>query len=173
MKVYLASALTHVPENEFLDYTQMLHKFASFLSSQGRNRVSYALMDSDPQLAMKPARDKPRLCYLWDKGMVEGAEVVVAEASYPSIGLGIELQIAQARDIPIILCFDHSSKRRSVRKIYENPDRQLHELQVGEGFVSLMALGLPNLFSVVPYADPNDCFSETLKLLDVLDEGRT
>jgi len=29
----------------------------------------------------------------------------VAEASFPSTGLGIELQIASERSIPIVLCF--------------------------------------------------------------------
>lgn len=173
MKIYLASALTHVPDQDFPGYTSMLHRLARQLMNHGRNQVRYALMNSDPQLAAKPPRDKPRLCYLWDKGMVEDADVVVAEASFPSIGLGIELQIAEANDIPVILCFEHSEVKRSHRKFYVNPDHQRHQLQIGEGFVSLMALGLPNLFSLVPYSDERDCFQETLRLLEVLDEGET
>lgn len=173
MKIYLASALTHVPEEEFTNYTAMLHRFALDLSHGERNQVRYALMNSDPQLAAKPPRDKPRLCYLWDKGMVEDADVVVAEASFPSIGLGIELQIAESNDIPVILCFEQSESKRSQRKFYENPDHKRHQLQIGDGYVSLMALGLPNLFSLVPYSDEQACFRETRRLLEVLDEGET
>jgi len=173
MKIYLASALTHVPEDEFINYTSMLHRFASELGQRGKNQVRYALMNSDPQLAAKPPRVKPRLCYLWDKGMVEEADVVVAEASFPSIGLGIELQIAEANDIPVILCFERSESKRSQRKFYENPDNQRHQLQIGDGYVSLMALGLPNLFSLVPYSEERGCFRETLRLLEALDEGET
>ncbi|HHQ4457647.1 hypothetical protein FT688_11730 [Aeromonas hydrophila] len=168
MKIYLASALTHVPENEFLNYTSMLHRFASVLSDQGQNQVLYALMNSDPQLAKKPPRDKPRLCYLWDREMVEDADVVVAEASFPSIGLGIELQIAEMNNIPVILCFEQSESKRSHQKFYENPDNQLHQLQIGDGYISLMALGLPNLFSLVPYSDERECFLETRRLLGML-----
>lgn len=173
MKIYLASALTHVPEQEFFAYTSMLHRFAQELANRGRNQVRYALMNSDPQLAEKPSRDKPRLCYLWDKGMVEEADVVVAEASFPSIGLGIELQIAEAKDIPVLLCFEQSESKRSQRKFYENPDHKRHQLQIGDGFISLMALGLPNLFSLVPYSEERECVRETLRLLKVLDERET
>lgn len=173
MKIYLASALTHVPEHEFLNYTSMLHRFAFELGKQGRNQVRYALMNSDPQLASKPPRDKPGLCYLWDRAMVEEADVVVAEASYPSTGLGIELQIAETKDIPIILCFEQADLKRSHQKFYENPDHQRHELQIGDGYVSLMALGLPNLFALVPYFDERSCFLETLKLLELIYEEQT
>ncbi len=173
MKIYLASALTHVPDDVFKDYTSMLHRFALQLENLGKHQVRYALMNSDPQLAEKPSRDKPRLCYLWDKGMVEEADVVIAEASFPSIGLGIELQIAEAKDIPVILCFEQSEAKRSLEKYYENPDHTRHQLQIGDGFISLMALGLPNLFSLVPYSKEDDCFRETLRLLEVLNDEET
>lgn len=100
--------------------------------------------------------------------MVEEADLVIAEASYPSIGLGIELQIAEARGIPLIICHERSEAKRSQSKFYENPDRKRHELQIGDGFVSLMALGLPNLLSVLPYSEERELITEIHRLVKAL-----
>lgn len=103
MKIYLACGLTHVPRDEFESYVELLHKMAEHMATNFKADVKYALKDSDPQLAHKPFEDRARLCYLWDKEMVEWADVIIAEASYPSTGLGIELQLACSQETPIIL----------------------------------------------------------------------
>jgi len=36
---------------------------------------------------------------------VQQSDLVIADASYPSIGMGVELQIAENMGIPIIICF--------------------------------------------------------------------
>ncbi len=85
--------------------------------------------------------------------MVQRADLVVAEATFPSTGLGIELQIAEANGIPIVVCFKRSPEHRIPPAEYETPDHARHTLQIGEGYVSLMALGLPTIFKVVAYED--------------------
>jgi hypothetical protein len=91
----------------------------------------YALVNSDPQLAAKPLEERARLCYLWDRNMVEHAELVIAEASFPSTGLGIEMQIAESEGTPIILCFrDFLGTNKVENVLYENPDHSRHSLQV-------------------------------------------
>jgi hypothetical protein len=130
--------------------------------------VRYALVDSDPQLAEKPFEERARLCYLWDREMVREAELVIAEASFPAIGLGIELQIAEANDTPILLCFRDYHANRATPVDYVNPDQSTHSLQIGEGFVSLMALGLPSVYRIIQYEDREDGLgriSETVRLL--------
>ncbi len=113
MKIYLACGLTHVPRDMFSDHCDFLHKLAERLRSEpARHEVKYALIDSDPQLGEKPFAERARLCYLWDREMVGEADLVIAEASFPAIGLGIELQIAEANDTPILLCF--RDYRRSI-----------------------------------------------------------
>jgi hypothetical protein len=88
--------------------------------------------------------------------MVEEAELVIAEASFPSTGLGIELQVAAARGTPVILCFRDFGSNRVSPVVYENPDHVRHELQIGEGYVSLMALGVPTVVRVVRYRSSSD-----------------
>ena len=64
-------------------------------------RAVDAGIGSDPQLAEKPPKERASLCYTWDRRMVEEADLVIAEASFPSTGLGIELQIADTEDVEV------------------------------------------------------------------------
>lgn len=118
--------------------------------------VTYALVNSDPQLASKPFEERARLCYVWDRRMVEDADLIIAEASFPSTGLGIEMQLAENKRTPIILCFRDFGANKVDAIEYENPDHSHHHLQVGDGFVTLMALGVPSIFKVIKYADVDD-----------------
>ncbi|WP_158684192.1 hypothetical protein [Methylobacterium sp. 285MFTsu5.1] len=155
MKIYIACGLTHVPRHEFTSYVQLIHALAQDLRDSGHS-VKYALVDSDPQLEEKPFEDRAKLCYLWDREMVSDADLVVGEASYPSIGLGIELQVAEAAGTPAMLIFRRDPILRADSVRYENPDHSVHGLQVGEGYVSLMALGLPNVVTVFGYEEADE-----------------
>lgn len=169
MNVYVACALTAVPRSEFAGYALFIHNLASALKENGCKNVKYALVDSDPQLADKPIKDRARLCYLWDREMVEKADVIIADASFHSIGLGIELQIAEARNTPIILCYRKNDSKRLAPVDYDNPDHSRHTLQIGEGYVSLMAIGIPCVFRTLGYSSDEEGIGlviETIKLLD-------
>ena len=171
MKIYLACSLTHVPRAEFAAYVEFLQGLAEHLTVQHGAEVKYALRDSDPQLSQKPFTDRARLCYIWDKEMVEWSDLVVAEASYPSTGLGIELQIACSREIPVVIAFKLDEGHKAPPVKYHTSDHHVHSLQVGEGYVSLMALGLPNVFKVHPYHVTSEAYAyigeavETLRRL--------
>ena len=172
MKIYIACSLTHVPRGLFEEYTNFIHNLAKALYSAGHD-VEYALVDSDPQLASKPEKNKARLCYLWDRKMVEASDLVIAEASFPSTGLGIELQLAENKDIPVIICYKDSGENRAPPASYENPDHSMNELQIGEGFVSLMALGLPSVFEVLKYSESNGGIACLVNSVNtILDKGK-
>ncbi len=169
MNIYLACALTHVPRKYFTEYAELLHRLADHLSRVDGHDVKYALMNSDPQLATKPINERARLCYLWDSRMVQEADVLIAECSFPSIGLGIELQIAAQNEIPIIMLYREIDDNRAVAIHYTNPDSTEHELQIGGGFISLMALGVPTVFKVHQSSQKDDAISqisESIKLLE-------
>jgi hypothetical protein len=102
-------------------------------------------------LAERPFEERARLCYLWDRELVQQADVVIAESTFPSIGMGIELQIADSKGTPIIVCFKRTAENRIAPVDYVNPDHSRHSLQIGEGYVSLMAIGLPAVFKVIGY----------------------
>lgn len=154
LKIYIACSLTHVPRDFFHTYVKTIHDLASHLKEFN---VKYALVNSDPQLKEIPSNEKAKYCYLWDRKMVEESDVIIAEASFPSIGLGIELQIAETRNIPIILLYNERQSRKALPAVYKNPDEHEYSLQIGEGYVSLMALGLPNILKIIPYNDFENC----------------
>jgi len=170
MKIYIACGLTHVPRNLFQEHTCFIHQLAAALrQTDDAHEVRYALVNSDPQLAAKPFGERARLCYLWDRDMVEQADLVIAEASFPSTGVGIEMQIAESKGTPIILCFRDFEINKVQPVSYENPDHTRHQLQIGDGYVTLMALGVPSIFRVIRYLNSQDGVNkilETVKLLD-------
>jgi hypothetical protein len=172
MKIYIACGLTHVPRVEFGDYVQLIERVADHLEKKLGAQVKYALRDSDPQLAQKPLSDRARLCYLWDKDMVEWADILIAEASFPSTGLGIEMQLACSQETPTILAFRLDEKHRAQPVQYRASGTEIHSLQLGEGYVSLMALGLPSLFKVVPYRDTSHAQSEIATAVATLQKPR-
>jgi hypothetical protein len=152
MNVYVACGLTHVPREIFGQYVGFIHNLAAALrGQQGVASVKYALVNSDPQLAERPKSERPALCYVWDRMMVEEANLIVADASFPSTGMGIELQIAESSGKPIVMLIGDYGVNRVKPVHYENPDHTGHDLQVGEGIVSLMALGLPTIKRAIPY----------------------
>jgi hypothetical protein len=173
MKIYIACALTHVPRDKFVEYTGFIHGLAAALRSDGpQTEVRYALVNSDPQLATRPVTERARLCYLWDRDMVEAADIVIAEASFPSIGLGIEMQIAEAKDKPIVLCFRDYSDNKAEAVSYENPDRSRHDLQIGEGYVTLIALGVPSIYRIVKYEGAKDGITQVLRAVRLLNRAQ-
>ncbi len=153
-RIYIGCGLTHVPRDIFTEYAQSIHILAESLNTFD---VKYALINSDPQLDPISIQDKAKYCYLWDRKMVEESDIVIAEASFPSIGLGIELQIAEAKRIPVILIYKDFKKNKAQPVSYRNPDKHDYNLQIGEGFVSLMALGVPNVLRIMSYDDMQSC----------------
>jgi len=169
MEIYIGCGLTHVPRKRFKSYASFIHRLASELREQPfSHRVRYALVDSDPQLALKPFGDRAKLCYLWDRSMVEHAELVIAEASYPSLGLGIEMQIAEHAGKPIIIAFQRTDTNKAKPVSYRNPDSSDHVLQIGEGYVSLMALGIPTVMGVVAYHSTVEGIAGVLRAVEDL-----
>lgn len=122
----------------------------------------------DTTVDLKPTSERARLCYLWDREMVEEADLVIAEASFPSTGLGIEMQLAEAKGTPIILCFRDFGTNKVKSLSYANPDHTHHELQVGEGFVTLMALGIPTIFRSIHYFDRDDGIKRVIATVNLI-----
>lgn len=171
MNIYLACALTHVSECYFVEYANLIAIIAEHLSASG-HKVKYALANSDPQLASKEDASKAELCYEWDKDMVLWSDLVIAEASFPSTGMGIELQLADSNEIPIIMCFKTDQNNKAKPKKYRGVDHIDHNLQIGDGYISLMALGLPSLKKVLRYSSKEDIINQ-LNDLDKADFNLT
>jgi hypothetical protein len=165
MRIFISSALTHVPRELFAEYSRFLHALCRKLEgSTHRFEVQYALRNSDPQLAQHDPVERARLCYEWDSAMAAQADLLIAECSFPSIGLGIELQVAKEHEIPTILCYRDFGVNRARPITYQNPDNSTHELQIGDGSITLMALGMPMIRHVLQYKNSSDGVQSISKL---------
>ena len=77
------------------------------------------------------------------------------------------MQLAENKNIPIFLCYRDFGQRVAPVK-YRNPDHSSHDLQVGEGFVTLMAAGVPSVFRSFQYSDSADGIDKILSVIDIL-----
>ena len=78
------------------------------------------------------------------------------------------MQIAETKGTPIILCFRDFGKNRVKSLSYANPDHTHHALQVGEGFVTLMALGVPTIFRSIQYFDRDDGIKRIIEAVNMI-----
>lgn len=147
--LYLACALTHVPREQFKAYSEYLHSLAATIERDCKVSVFYALKHSDPHMGTLPFGQRAKYCYSRDIELVESADILLAECTFPSIGLGIELQASVIGNKPLILIFDGSSSHQALPVRYKNPDESEYDLQIGDGHITLMALGLPNVRCVI------------------------
>jgi hypothetical protein len=136
--------LTHVPRDTFSTYVATVHAVAAGLAAMDTvRRVRYALVDSDPALAGQVTADRPKLCYQWNRRMVEEANPLIAEVSYPSTGLGIETEIAASKKIPIIFIYRNYATNRAVPVSHVNPagETQSTECRARQAGIRTSGLG--------------------------------
>ena len=74
--IYISCALTNLKAGIFESYSDFIKNLALWLKNKGYE-VKYALENSDPQLADYPDNKKSTLCYIWDKEMVENADLIL------------------------------------------------------------------------------------------------
>ena len=127
-QVFIGTACTHVPPAVFPEYKTVIESVADLVEDLFECKARYALEDSDPQLSRIRRERRPSECYCMDRELVEGSQLVIAEASFPSTGLGQELQIAEYNSIPIILCYKDWGCNIAETKNYHTRAGEAHSI---------------------------------------------
>lgn len=166
-QVFIGIACTHVPSNIFPEYKKLIESIADLVENLFECRARYALEDSDPQLSKINAELRPPECYRLDRQLVEDSQLFIAEASFPSTGLGQELQIAENKNIPIILCHKDWGCNTAETKNYNTRAGEKHSIELGNKIVTVMARGNPSVIKEICYEQVDDCL---LKLEGLLRE---
>ena len=130
-QIYISGALTNSSRKEFYE------KIGQLLEEIG-NQPYIPHLHTDPE---KNPDATPAEVYKVDMMQVEKSAIVIAYVGYPSLGVGAELEHANAKGIPLIL---------------------LHE--VGEK-VSRLALGIPTVQKVIAYRCEEEALRENRNLL--------
>ena len=83
---------------------------------------------------LERGRDRDREIYLQDTGWLNEADLVIAECTNPSLGVGYELAYAEARNIPVYI-------------LYRPADTHLSAMLTGDDY-----------FRIFPYASEEELF---------------
>jgi nucleoside 2-deoxyribosyltransferase len=89
MKIYFAAALSNATE----EFRQEISKTKDIL------RAHHEILDF---FGYQPGAD-PKLIYKQDSDCVRNSDLLLAECSYPSTGVGIEIGLAIALEKPIVV----------------------------------------------------------------------
>lgn len=166
--VYIATALTHVKRDLFDEYVSFIIDLAKNIEQSFSIPCKYALRDSDPKLSKYRPEERPRLCYLWDRDMVENAKFIIAEVSFPSTGVGMEIEIANQKGIPILLVYREFKSCKAEVKNYRLASGEIHVLEIGNRIASVMVQGCPSIIHEIEYKDSDDGIKKTINYLSSL-----
>ena len=156
-QIFIGSALTHLPKEVFGEYKALIYRIADLVEEKYSCVPKYALEHSDPQLAELRQTQRPDICYKLDRYLVESSELVIAETSFPSIGLGQELQIAEYANIPVIFLYKDYQNNIANEKNYQSKSNANHSIELGKHKItSVMALGNPAKVHEIKYSNLDD-----------------
>ncbi len=123
--VYVSGALSDVPEN-------IRQKYLDFYESIGRMIESLGLVPYVPHQNTDPVRHKdvtPKQVDLIDRIAVTSAILVVAVADNPSLGVGIEVEMAYHANKPVVLlCHRERLEQRRISRLVRGNPGVLHEI---------------------------------------------
>jgi hypothetical protein len=158
--VYIGAAMTHLPPAIFGEYKQTVEAMADLIAKLCNAKVTYALENSDPYLPGFDKERRPAECYRMDRELVEQSDLMIAEASFPSTGLGQELQMAAYNDVPVILCFRNWGDNIAAKKDYTTRAGEAHTIELGNKIVSSMVLGNPAVVHEILYKSIDACLEQ-------------
>lgn len=116
-KVYFACAIRGGGDTS--NYVALLQS----IKSAGGNIVSEIFVNDAIQFGGSPLPEAD--IYTRDIAMINEADVVIAEVTNPSLGVGYELGYAENLNKPILCLFDESSDRNLSAMIKGNPYNQI------------------------------------------------
>ena len=116
MNIYFACSLTGGREFESV-YQTIVHA----LAENGQNVLTAHLVESN--VMELEARLSPRDVYLRDTAWIQSCDVLVAEVSVPSHGVGYEIGFALGIEKPVLALYQEG--RKVTKMISGNPDKNL------------------------------------------------
>ncbi len=124
-KLYVGCSLTHATE-EFRESVNVL---------KTKLRNEYTVLDF---IGLSGLTMDPRDVFTYDVSNVEKCDLFVAECSYASIGLGIELGVAYSLKKPILAIAGEDAKVSHIIKGITSPHFSFHRYATNEDVVKLI-----------------------------------
>lgn len=124
--VYVSGALSDVPQD-------IRQSYLDFYEAIGRMIESLGLTPYIPHLNTDPVRHKdvtPKQVDLIDRTAVMSSMLVVAVADNPSLGVGIEVEMAYHANKPVVLiCRGDKIRERKISRLIRGNPAVVHEIE--------------------------------------------
>jgi hypothetical protein len=104
-QIFIGSAVTHVPATFFDEYKELIIEIAKLLETKYEYKTKHALKHDDSIHSYIKKHKSAIECYKKCVFDIKESKLLIAEISFPSIGLGQEIEIASQNKIPIIVFF--------------------------------------------------------------------
>ncbi|TSC56457.1 MAG: XRE family transcriptional regulator [Parcubacteria group bacterium Gr01-1014_18] len=127
-QVYVSGALTNIQEETKLFY----EKIGALFTKNGR----FAYIPHKKSDPIEFASLDPGAVYQMDSMAILNSKLIVVYLGQPSTGVGIEMEIAKSRDIPMVLLYEQTKT------------------------VSRMALGMPNIKKIIKFTNFDDALEQ-------------
>lgn len=112
------------------DYAHLYEEIVKHIKAAGAHVVSEIFADKTIRPELGPGQHQhftPHEIWKNDIGWVESADVIIAEVTQPSLGVGFELGFADSLGKPILALFNTGSGRRLSPMISGNPNITVFE----------------------------------------------
>jgi nucleoside 2-deoxyribosyltransferase len=103
-QVYISGALTGLPD---LEATKAFYESIASVCTELGIKAYVPHRVSDPA---KNADLTPAQVYRIDREQVRAADLVIAYVGFPSLGVGMELEIACQQGVPVVLLWEEGSR---------------------------------------------------------------
>lgn len=143
MRAYISGALMNLEDN----------RLKRFYEALGETLRDLGVEPYVPHLQIDPQRDpeiSPSEVYRRDRDAIAASQLVVAYVGRPSLGVGVEIEIARQLGIPVIALFEREAK------------------------VSRMARGSPAIRAEIVFDDPEEALARLrIVVSEILGSGQT
>lgn len=143
-QIFIASCVTHSPNVFFEEYKNLIIEIANLLETKYSCKTHHSIKKEDSRLSYIEKHKTAQECYTKCVKDIKESKLLIAEISFPSIGIGQEIEIASQNQIPIIVLFKDFFNRESKKELV----------------VSRMALGNPSIIHQIQYTSVNDALSK-------------
>lgn len=137
MKIYVAGPYSNLSEEEREHQKSFFQKIKIAISKTG-NTAFVPFLPPDNKELFKNGSPSPSEVYIFCEDHLFNSDLLIAEVSTPSLGIGMEMGLAAVNGIPIILLYKSGSE------------------------VSDFARGMPGV-RLIEYVNIKDCMRQLIK----------
>lgn len=157
--------MTYLPKSHLKKYILFIQSLGRMIEESGFAHAKYAFRDTDPFMTNLSPSKIPEFCYKTNAGYIKSSTCIIAEVSFPSTGVGIELQIAEQYRIPIIVVYKKQNISKIKNKYYSLEDNGKYKLYTRTDGVSVVVYGLSSIKKEIQYKSYQDCICKLKRYL--------